>query len=131
MNRWRAISALKILVPWCALAFGAAHAADSVDVAAADRTTTANHSPGLLNTPRTPLDLRVPPLRRVMSHSQLLAEMGPSFEDEESIEVVAAPALMPMSSDAQAPLGTIDSLHWSVEHPTQAWRILLPATIMP
>jgi hypothetical protein len=66
-----------------------------------------------------------------MSHSQLLADMGPTSVDEESIEVVAAPPLVPMSFDAQAPLGIVDSLHWAIDHPTQAWRILLPATVTP
>jgi hypothetical protein len=66
-----------------------------------------------------------------MPHSEILAEMGSGSDDEESIEVVAAPALVPMSFDAEAPLGIVDSLHWSVDHPTQAWRILLPAAVAP
>jgi hypothetical protein len=76
------------------------------------------------------MDLKAPPLSKVMSHSQLLAAMGTPSDDEESIEVVAEPELMPMISDVQAPLGVVDALQWSVGHPTQAWRILLPA-VMP
>jgi hypothetical protein len=121
-----AMSTLKILIPVCfGVVFGPAHAAGSLDVAAVPPTTVAVHSP------RTALDLRVPDLRRVMSRSQLLAEMGSSSDEDELIEVVAAPALVPMSFDAQAPLGIIDSLRWSVDHPTQVWRVLLPATVTP
>jgi hypothetical protein len=65
-----------------------------------------------------------------MSHRELLAEMGTN-SDEESIEVVAAPTLVPMSFDAEAPLGIVDSLRWSIDHPTQMWRIVLPATVTP
>ena len=72
----------------------------------------------------TPLDLRPPPLDRIMSRGELLADIVPG---EEPIEVVAEPPLLPMTSDADAPLGIVDSLGWSVDHPTQAWRLLLPA----
>jgi hypothetical protein len=78
--------------------------------------------------PTTPLDLRVPQLRYVMSHSELLADMGPN-DDDDSIEVIAAPPLVPLSFDFEVPLGIVDSLHWSVDHPTQAWRIVLPAPV--
>jgi hypothetical protein len=76
------------------------------------------------------LDLRVPELRRVMPHSELLADMS-SIDDEDSIEVVAMPPLVPLSFDFEAPLGIVDSLQWSVNHPAQAWRIVLPATVEP
>jgi len=59
-----------------------------------------------------------------MPRSELLAEMS---SPDEPIEVVAVPPLLPMTSDADAPLGIVDSLGWSVDHPTQAWRLLLPA----
>jgi hypothetical protein len=125
-SRRHAKSALKILIPVCfGVGFGPAHAAGSLDVAAGPLTAVAVHAP------RTALDLRVPDLRRVMSRSQLLAEMGSPSDEEELIEIVAAPALAPMSFDAQAPLGIIDSLRWSVDHPTQVWRVLLPATVTP
>jgi hypothetical protein len=71
-----------------------------------------------------PLDLRAPALDRVMPRSELLAEMGST---DDAIEVVAEPPLLPMTSDVNAPLGIVDSLRWSVDHPTQAWRLLLPA----
>lgn len=76
------------------------------------------------------LDLRVPELRHVMSHSELLADMGSNY-DEDAVEVIAAPPLVPLSFDFEVPLGIVDSLHWSVAHPTQAWRILLPAATGP
>ena len=94
MNRSRrhVMSVLQTLIPVCfGVVFGPAHAAGSLDVAVGPLTTVAVHSP------RTALDLRVPDLRRVMSHSQLLAEMGSSSDEEGQIEVVAAPALVPMS----------------------------------
>jgi hypothetical protein len=127
--RPRAISALQILIPLIAIVSGSAYAADSPDITALHLT--AVNAGTALNMPRARLDLRVPELRRVMSGSQLLAEMGASSEDAESIQIVAEPVLVPMSFDAQAPLGIIDSLHWSVDHPTQAWRILLPVVVTP
>jgi hypothetical protein len=123
-NRRHAIYALQILVPLLCAAFGTASAADAPGTPAAHLATSAGHLP------RAPLDLRVPDLRRVMSHRELLAEMGTN-SDEESIEVVAAPTLVPMSFDAEAPLGIVDSLRWSIDHPTQMWRIVLPATVTP
>jgi hypothetical protein len=71
-----------------------------------------------------PLNLRAPPIEQVMPRDELLAEIGPS---KESIEIVAEPPLLPMTSDSDPPLGIVDSLGWSVDHPTQAWRLFLPA----
>ena len=102
---WRSAIALQICL---LVAAGSVHAAGSSD-------TTGRSAP---------LDLRVPSLERVMPRSELLAEM--SLPDE-PIEVVAEPPLLPMTSDADAPLGIVDSLAWTVDHPTQAWRLLLPA----
>jgi hypothetical protein len=59
-----------------------------------------------------------------MPRSELLAEMGSA---DDPVEVVAEPPLLPMTSDVDAPLGIVDSLRWSVDHPTQTWRLLLPA----
>jgi hypothetical protein len=126
-SNWRAVTVLKLLIP-LGLVFVSAHATDSPDIAA-PRRANADHSRVPANTPRTSLDLTVPPLWRVMSHSQLLAAMGTTSDDV--IEVVAEPALVPMGMDVQAPLGIVDSLHWSAGHPTQAWRILLPAADAP
>jgi hypothetical protein len=126
-SNWRAVSVLKLLIPVCLVSVSA-HATDSSDIAAA-RHANADHSRVPANIPRTSLDLTVPPLWRVMSHSQLLAAMGSTSEDV--IEVVAEPTLVPMSTDVQAPLGIVDSLRWSAAHPTQAWRILLPAADTP
>src|ERR1700684_1926719 len=77
-NRRHAIYALQILVPLLCAAFGTASAADAPGTPAAHLATSAGHLP------RAPLDLRVPDLRRVMSHRELLAEMGTN-SDEESI----------------------------------------------
>jgi len=92
-SRRSAICALQILIPLCSVVCATAHAADLATVAAAPRA------------PRAPLDLRVPRLRQVMTHSELLADMGSSSGDEESIEVVAAPVLVAMSFDWQTPWG--------------------------
>jgi hypothetical protein len=78
---------------------------------------------------RAPLDLRVPSLQRVMSRRQL--EEPSTADEDEAIKVVAAPELMPMTSDSEVPLGIVGSLQWSVNHPTQSWRLLLPSTITP
>jgi hypothetical protein len=112
-------STLLILIPLCCNVVGVAYGVglpDAPKPAAEPKSVT--------------LDLRVPELRYVMSRSELLADMGPNG-DEDSIEVVAAPPLVPLSFDFEAPLGIVDSVHWSVDHPTQAWRILLPATVGP
>jgi hypothetical protein len=69
-----------------------------------------------------PLNLRMPPLDKVMQRGDLLAEMG-----DDPVAIVVEPPLLPMTSDADAPLGIVDSLRWSADHPTQAWRLLLPA----
>jgi hypothetical protein len=75
---------------------------------------------------RVPLDLRVPELGSIMSHSQLLDELRDAPDEQESVEVVAATALVPMGLDTQIPLGVVGSLQWSVDHPLQVWRIFLP-----
>ena len=126
-NRRHALSALRMLLPLFSLVFGTALAVEPPDAASA------RLAHAVTQPTRAPLDLRVPDLRRVMSHRELLAEMGSNSDQEESIEVVAAPALVPMSFDADAPLGIIDSVRWSVDHLTQTWRILLPVlpTVTP
>jgi|HubBroStandDraft_4_1064222.scaffolds.fasta_scaffold845104_1 hypothetical protein len=118
-TRRSAMRALQILIPLCSVVCATAHAADAPAAVVAPRAA------------RAPLDLRVPKLRQVMTHSELLADMGSNSGDEESIEVVAAPALVPMSFDSQAPLGIVDSVRWSIDHPTQVWRVLLPANVTP
>ncbi len=118
-SRRRTVSTLKLLLPLCCGVVGVAYGVDlpvaPPVVAAGSRSATA-------------LNLRVPELRRVMTQSELLADMGSNY-DEDSIEVIAAPPLVPLSFDTQAPLGIVDAVHWSVDHPTQAWRIVLPAAM--
>jgi hypothetical protein len=78
------------------------------------------------------LDLRPPALPRVLAHSVLLTEIGANpAEEAQSVKIVAEPALVPMRSNAHAPMGLIGSLQWSVDHPTHAWHILLPSTLIP
>ena len=128
----RASAALQLLIPLCPLAFGSAIAGESPGASSVAPAAVVVHQPRVPpNAPRTPLNLHAPPLTRVMSHNQLLAAMGSPADDEESIEVVASPELVPMSSEVNAPLGIIDSLRWSVGHPAQAWRVVLPASIVP
>jgi hypothetical protein len=104
-TRWRMAAALQICLLVTA---GSVCATDS-----SNRTTRS-----------APLDLRVPPLDKVMTRGDLLAEMG---SGDDPIEVVVEPPLLLMTSDADAPLGIVDSLRWSADHPAQAWRLLLPA----
>jgi hypothetical protein len=121
MNSRRRCAVSTLLIPLCCSIVGVAYGVglpDAPKIPAADSKST------------TALDLRVPELRYVMSHSELLADMGPNG-DEDSIEVIAAPPLVPLSFDFEVPLGIVDSLHWSVDHPTQAWRIVLPALAGP
>jgi hypothetical protein len=109
----------------CALAYGMAHAAGR---AATDRDAAVGHTVRLVTAATTgaairrpPLDLRPPALRRVTAHSVLLTEIGANpQEEDQSVKIVAEPALVPMRSNAQAHLGLTASLQWSVEHPTQA-----------
>jgi hypothetical protein len=135
VNCWCKKPALRALIPSCALAFGMAHAADRTAThldAAADNKVSLVTPATQSAAPQRKLDLRPPELRRVMAHSVLLSEIESSTEDEgRSVQVVAEPALMPMSFDSQAPLGLIGSLQWSVNHPTQAWRLILPSTLTP
>jgi hypothetical protein len=73
------------------------------------------------------LDLRAPPIEQVMSRNELdelLAEIGPS---NEPVEIVVQSPLLPMISDSDPPLGIVDSVSWSFNHPSQAWRLFLPA----
>jgi hypothetical protein len=119
-SRRYAVCTLKILIPLCCsvgIAYGVGSPDTPVIPAASSKSAQA-------------LDLRIPELRRVMPHSELLADMS-STDDQDSIEVVAVPPLVPLSFDFEAPLGIVDSLQWSVHHPTQAWRIVLPATVEP
>ena len=102
-------------------AAAAAQAQASREKIRSQRTAQATPSPA-----RAPLDLRIPDLRSIMSHSQLLDELRDAPDEQESVEVVAATALVPMSLDTQIPLGVVGSLQWSVDHPLQVWRIFLP-----
>lgn len=120
-SRRCAASTLKLLIVLCCSVVGVAY---GVDLPVAPPVV----APGSRSA--TALNLRVPELRQIMPQSELLADMGSTY-DEDSIDVIAAPPLVPLSLDTQVPLGIVDSLHWSVEHPTQAWRIVLPATALP
>jgi hypothetical protein len=119
-SRRYTVSTLKILMPLCWSVIGVAYGVESPDAPAVAAPSS-----------KTTLDLRAPTLRQVIPHSELLAEMGSNYVDDDSIEVIAAPPLVPLSFDFQVPLGIVDSLHWSVNHPTQAWRVVLPATDVP
>jgi hypothetical protein len=135
-NHWRASpTVVRALIPSFALAFGIAHAADQttarLDTGVAHNATQAAR-PARAAAPRRPLDLRVPHLRNVGSNSVLLGMIGLSADDEDqSVEIIAAPALVPMSSNTQAPLGIIGSLQWAIGHPALAFRIFLPSSLAP
>jgi hypothetical protein len=121
MNSSRRCAVSTLLMPLCCGIVGVAYGVGLPDAPAVP----AAHSKSA-----AALDLRVPELRHVLSQRELLADMNSNF-DEDAIEVVAAPPLVPMSFDFAVPPGIVDSLHWSIGHPTQAWRILLPATAGP
>jgi hypothetical protein len=129
VNSRRILSAATVLIPLSALALGVAHAGNAPHntpgylAAAMDNTLAPSKAS------RAPLDLRVPDLLRVMSRRQLEDRLTP--DENGAIEVVAAPELMPMTSDSEAPLGIVGSLQWSLSHPTQAWRLLLPSNMTP
>jgi hypothetical protein len=128
---WRASPAMRALIPSCMLAFGIAHAADQTSArldAIVDHKAT-QPRPARGTAVRRPLDLRLPELRSMTAHS-VLAGLSAKDEDQ-TVEIVAEPVLVLMSSDTQAPLGIIGSLQWSVDHPTQAFRILLPSSFAP
>jgi hypothetical protein len=57
-------------------------------------------------------------------------EEASTADENEAIKIVAAYEPMPMTS-AEIPLGIVGSLQWSVDHPTQSWRLLLPSTMTP
>jgi hypothetical protein len=65
-----------------------------------------------------------------MTVHSVLAGLSAEAADQ-TVEIVAERALVLRSSDTQAPLGIIGSLQWSVDHPTQAFRILLPSSFAP
>src|ERR1700733_10069719 len=100
--RWRMAAALQICL---LLTAGTAYATDSSN--------SAIRSAPLRS---APLNLRVPPLDKVMARGDLLAEVG---SGDDPIGVVGEPPLLPMASDGNAPLGFVDSLRWLADHPTQ------------
>jgi hypothetical protein len=123
-SRRYAVSTLKILLPLCCSGVGIAYGLGLPDAAVIPAI------PAASSKSPPALDLRVPELRRVLPHSELLTDVG-STDDENSIEVVAVPPLVPLSFEFEAPLGIVDSIQWSINHPTQAWRVVLPATVEP
>ena len=115
-------SVVRACITACVFAVGAAHAGTPGAGAIAQQPYSAHPA-----STRAPLDLRVPELRQVMAHSVLLEEMAASPDDaSQPVEVVAQPELMPMISQQPAPLGLVAALTWSVDHSSEAWRILLP-----
>jgi hypothetical protein len=123
----RVVSALAALTPLLALVLGTAYASvpqlmPGYVFAGVDNRLARSRPP------RAPLDLRVPSLQRVMSRRQL--EETSTADENEAIRIVAAYEPMPMTS-AEIPLGIVGSLQWSVDHPTQSWRLLLPSTMTP
>jgi len=118
----------KASIASCVIACGAVQAAEHV-VAQSD---VGEHATGAATAkaavaPRVPLDLRIPGLRQVMAHSVRLGEIDSGAEEEvQAVEIAAEPVLMPMMSEQPAPLGIVAAFAWSGDHPTQAWRILLP-----
>jgi hypothetical protein len=122
---------MRALIALCVRAFGVAHAADQTSTrpdAIVDHKAT-QPRPARGAAVRRALDLRLPKLRSMMAHSVLA---GQSAEDaDQTVEIVAEPAPVLTRSDTQAPLGIVCSLQWSVDHPTQAFRILLPSSFAP
>jgi hypothetical protein len=82
--------------------------------------------------PLKPLDLRPPSLQSILltDSSQAIASQAATpidAEDAPSLVIVGAPQLQAMDSHIHVPQTGIASLYWALQHPTRAWRILLPA----
>jgi hypothetical protein len=81
--------------------------------------------------PLKPLDLRPPSLQSILltDSSQAIASQAATpidAEDAPSLVIVGAPQLQAMDSHIHVPQTGIASLYWALQHPTRAWRILLP-----
>jgi len=82
--------------------------------------------------PLKPLDLCPPSLQSILltDSSQAIASQAATpidAEDAPSLVIVGAPQLQAMDSHIHVPQTGIASLYWALQHPTRAWRILLPA----
>jgi hypothetical protein len=79
------------------------------------------------------LDLRPPDPRDILltGSPQVIASIDATdaLDDTESMPdfvIVGAPPLPEMESDIHVPQTGFGSLYWAFQHPTGAWRILLP-----
>jgi len=82
--------------------------------------------------PPKPLDLRPPSLQSILltDSSQAIASQAITpidAEDAPALVIVSAPQLQAMDSHIHVAQTGIASLYWALQHPTRAWRILLPA----
>jgi hypothetical protein len=110
-----------LLVPICALSFRAVHGAD------APRTTLITAA--TVSAAKTVRAAAIPAARRL----DLRPPRAPSIELQDSeepqpLEIVAAP-LSESRAPVQVSLVGIGSLYWAAQHPSQAWRVALPAAL--
>jgi hypothetical protein len=108
-----------LLVPICALSVRAVHGAD------APRTTLITAA-----TVSAAKTVRAAAIPRMLD---LRAPRAPSIELQDSeepqpLEIVAAP-LSESRAPVQVSLVGIGSLYWAAQHPSQAWRVVLPAAL--
>ena len=76
--------------------------------------------------PLQPLDLRPPRLQSILLTDSSQAATPIGAEDAPALVIVGAPQLQAMDSHIHVPQTGIASLYWALQHPTRAWRILLP-----
>jgi hypothetical protein len=75
-------------------------------------------------TPTSTLELRAPDIRTLVSEDQLREPLADPYEAQQEQEQVQVQGTRP---EVDVP-GGLMSLPWAVMHPTQAWRIFLPAS---
>jgi hypothetical protein len=75
-------------------------------------------------TPTSSLDLRAPDIRTLVPEVRLREPLDDPYEAQQDQEQVQVQGTRP---EVYVP-GGLMSLPWAVMHPTQAWRIFLPAS---
>jgi hypothetical protein len=75
-------------------------------------------------TPTSSLDLRAPDIHTLIPEVRLREPLDDPYESQQDQEQVQVQGTRP---EVYVP-GGLMSLPWAVMHPTQAWRIFLPAS---
>ena len=142
-----------ILIPVCSLPVYVAYAADTVDkpagavaisalipvalLAPATRVAAPDHESHPLTTGvsasekasiplDTTLDVRSIDLASIQPQDPPQAITVADSDEVQTVTVGVGPSLPQTSSATQVSHAGIGSLYWALQHPTQAWRVLLP-----